>query len=173
MLHKLIRIEDEFWLLENEKPKSIGDFFGERHLTGDWWIYRVDTENDLAHDGFKILASTRELDGVYKLDKDKILALVKPNKQYTAEDIRAAMFHMVKYMKYEKQLPEYNPLVVIDGYSEAIANEWVCEVDLKITNTVISGGFRTEGKIGGPGLKAHHTFAPRILDGKISIKWIK
>ena len=172
MKYTLIKLDEEFWLLDKTMAKNEGEFFAERHLTGEWCIYEVHTIHDTVHDGFKILGSTKELPNIAKLDSEKIIKILPVNKKYTPEDIRSAMLHMANYMKYRGTIKEYNPLYIVDQYERSLEYQWLVEVEMKSAGSVVSGGFIPEGVIGGRGLQIHENYTPSIQNGEITIKSI-
>ena len=171
--HKLVKYEDDYYLLDNEMARTIGDYFMERLLTGELDLFRVDSENDTVHDGFKILGSTREIPNIWKLDRDKIEALLPKEKTYTNEDIRASMLFMANIVKYNKHGTVSTFLDVIDKYSQAIRSEWIASIQMKDGGSVISGGLRASDEIGGKGLQLHTTWIPHLNNERIVINSIK
>ena len=173
MDYKLVKHNNEYWLLDYHMARNIGEYFLERLITGAWDIFHVDSPNDLVHDGLKIIGSTLTLPGVAKLDREKITSLISLTHTYTTEDIRASMLFIAKTMRYIENGQIGTLLEVIDTYSTAIQNEWMCEIDEKEAGSVISGGFIPSGVIGGKGLTIHQCYTPNIVDGAIKIKIIK
>ena len=173
MKYKIINVENEFYLLGHQMAKKIGQFFAERHLTGEWAIYEVHSENDTVHDGSLIIASTCSLPNTHLIDKDQILALTAGKKTFTQEDIRSAMMHMKRYMEYPEEIWPEDPLVVISNYEDQLSREWMCDIELRETGIVVSGGFIPSGTIGGKGLEVHRSYEPLVKDGQITIRSAK
>jgi len=173
MDHKLVKFGNDYYLLDNHMAYNNGEYFMERLTTGSMDIFRVDSANDTIHDGYKIIASTGELTNMWKLDKASIEAMIPSRKTYTNEDVRASMLFMAKTLRFIEKGLVGTLLESIDLYSQAIQSEWIASIQMKEAGTVISGGLRSVGEIGGPGLIHHTTWIPRPVDGKIIIKSIR
>lgn len=170
--YKLVLLGGEYYLLDHKMAKNVGEFFMERLTTGFWDLFHVDSVHDIVHNGFKILASTRELKGILRIDR--ISVNVDPRNSFTPEDMRGAMLWMAEVTSFrEKGLLEESPLVLIDNYLETVKNEWRCEILVDLLPGPISGGLIPSGVIGGKGLQVHHTKAPKNVDGYIKIVSIK
>lgn len=173
MRYRLIKVEDEYYLLGHEMAKEIGQFFAERHLTGEWAIYEVHSEHDTIHDGSIIMAATYPLPNTNLLDRVLVEKMISGPKAFTQEDIRSAMMHMKRYMEFPKEIWPEDPLVVISNYEAQLKGEWMCEIELRETSHVISGGLIPSGQIGDKGLQIHRSYGPLIKDNMITIKSAK
>lgn len=173
MEYKLVKFKDDYWLLDNQMSKNIGEFFMERLASGNMDVFQVDSENDLVHDGFKILGSTLTLPNIPTIDKEAINSMVLLEKNYTNEDIRAAMLFMAKTLRFIEKGLIGTVLETIDIYSHAIQSEWMCTIQEKEVGAVINGGLVAMGVIGGKGLQHHPIFTPAIINNKITITKIR
>ncbi len=58
---RVIKVNNHYYELSDKMATKVGEFFGERHTTGEWEAYEVHDLNDTVHEGFKIVASTQKL----------------------------------------------------------------------------------------------------------------
>lgn len=66
---KRVKVGENKYLVTKEMATTIGEFFAEKLTTGEWDIFEVHTENDLCHNGFKVVGATKELPGVYLVEE--------------------------------------------------------------------------------------------------------
>ena len=166
---KLIEVQGEYFLLGHTMAKEVGQFFAERHITGEWTIYEVHSENDLVHEGAIIIASTMELQHTHLLDKSMVDGVTSHTKTFTQEDIRSAMMHMKRYMEFPREIQPEDPLVVISNYETQLTREWMCDIELNEAGVSVSGGFISPGDVGTKGLGIPHSYEPLISNGHITI----
>lgn len=93
---KLVKSNNEYYLIDDKMSTKIGEVFAEKHLDGEWSIYHVDTLNDLIHDGFKIIASTNlyllaNKKRIAALDREQVEKEIHQPRNYSSEELKLAI----------------------------------------------------------------------------------
>lgn len=178
----LKKIESEYYLLSNEKPK-VGDGVVERLTNGKGMLMTIFNENDLdVANQRKIIASTRkDVDFLPPLSASywpARLPQVATN-IYTVEDMRGFTKWLMKWHKPVKGgwrhrgafSDKTKPVLIealMNEYIQILANEksepeWKVEIELELDGPiVVSGGFRTGDEDQPPGLQHHENYKPRL-----------